>query len=200
MNTLAAPGLLRQKRTRVQIPWSLPVQVSGMRSKVKKQAEKDAERLLKTAVREGFGVEPVGIAERLGVQVRETELDQDTLGALFMKPNADSRIVLNRRHSLLRRRLTCALELGHYVQMSAKTNEYKRVDLHDGCEQLGGEADEMYAHGFAACLLMPKEDIKILADLKMDDMEMALRFFVPREAMQIRLTGLGMATFDLEAA
>jgi Zn-dependent peptidase ImmA (M78 family) len=200
MNALAAPGLLRQKRTRVQIPWSPSVEMLGMRSKAKKEAEKDAERLLKSAVREGFGVEPVGIAERLGIQVRETELDPDTLGALFMKPSGDPKIVLNRRHSLLRRRLTCALELGHYLHTSAKTNEYERVDLRDRFEQAGGEADDVYAHEFAGCLLMPKEDVKILADLRVDDLEMALRFFVPREAMQDRLTGLGLGTFDLEAA
>lgn len=198
MSTLAAPGLLRQKHTRVQIPWSLPVQVSGMRSKVEKQAEKDAERLLKSAVREGFGVEPVGIAERLGVQVREIELEPDTLGALFMKPSGDPKIVLNQCHSLLRRRLTCALELGHYVLMSAKTNEYERVDLRDRFEQAGGEADDVYAREFAGCLLMPREDVKILADLRVDDLEMALRFFVPREAMQARLSGLGMGTFVLQ--
>jgi Zn-dependent peptidase ImmA (M78 family) len=200
MNTLAAPGLLRRNHTRVQIPWSLPVQVSGVRSKVEKQAEKDAERLLKTAVREEFGVEPVGVAERLGIQVRETELDPDTLGALFMKPNGDPRIVLNQRHSLLRRRLTAALELGYYVLMSAKTNEYERVDFRDRFEQAGGVADDVYAREFAGCLLMPKEDVKILADLKVDDLEMALRFFVPREAMQARLSDLGMARFELEEA
>jgi Zn-dependent peptidase ImmA (M78 family) len=171
-----------------------------MRSKAKKEAEKDAERLLKTGFRDGFAVEPVGIADRLGAQVRETELDQDTLGALFMKPGRDPKIVLNRRHSFLRRRHTCALELGHYVRMSARTNEYERVDLRDGFEQAGGEADDVYAYEFAECLLMPKEDVKILADLRMDDLEMAMRLFVPREAMQTRLTGLGMGTFDLEAA
>ena len=29
---------------------------------------------------------------------------------------------------------------------------------------------------FAACLLMPQEDVKIFTDLWMDDLEMALRF------------------------
>ena len=58
----------------------------------------------------------------------------------------------------------------------------------------------MYADEFAACLLMPKEAVRILADLRMDDLEMALRFVVPREAMQARLTVLGMGSFHLEAA
>jgi hypothetical protein len=82
--------------------------------------------------------------------------------------------------------------------MSAKTNEYKRVDVYDGFEEVGGEADGEYAREFAGELLMPKEYVKILADLWMDDLEMALRFRVPREAMQIRLRYLGIRTPGLE--
>jgi hypothetical protein len=77
--------------------------------------------------------------------------------------------------------------------MSTKTDEYERVDLHDGFEQEGGEADDAYAREFAGSLLMPREDIKILSDLQMNDLEMALRFLVPRDAMQVRLTGNGRA-------
>jgi Zn-dependent peptidase ImmA (M78 family) len=200
MNTVVAPGLLRQKRTKVRIPWSASVEEVGMRSKVKKEAEKDASRLVKANFRDTFAVEPVEIATRLGVEVREGRLDQDILGAMYMEPNLDPKMVLNRRHSFLRRRFTCALELGHYICMSAKTVEYKRVDLCDGFEQVGGEADDLYAKEFAGSLLMPREDVKVLADLQMDDLEMALRFLVPREAMQIRLKDLGMRALDMEAA
>lgn len=192
MNALAAADLLRQSRTKVQIPWSPPVEVMGMRTQVRKEAEKDALRLDKATFRESFAVEPAGIARRLGVQVLEVKFEEGTLGALFMKPGADPEILLNRRHSFLRRRLTCALEIGHYVCMSARTHEYKRVDTYDGCEEVGGEADDDYAREFAGSLLMPGEYVKILADLRMDDLEMALRFRVPRDAMQIRLASLDM--------
>jgi len=107
-----------------------------MRSKVKKGAERDALRVLKRSFRDTIAVEPVGVAERLGVQVREAEFDENILGGLFLKPEADPEIVLNRRHSFVRRRLTCAFEIGHYVHMSAKVNEYRRVDLYD---EVGGE-------------------------------------------------------------
>jgi Zn-dependent peptidase ImmA (M78 family) len=200
MNSLTAPVLLRQKRTKVQIPWSPPVEEMGMRSKVRKEAEKDAMRLVKADfTRSGFAVEPVGIANRLGVQVVEAKFDETILGALFLEPGHDPQIALNRRHSFFRRRLTCALELGHYVRISASTNEYERADLFDGSEERGGEADDVFAREFAGSLLMPKEDIKILADLWMDDLEMALRFRVPREAMQIRLEKLSLRAVDREA-
>jgi hypothetical protein len=84
--------------------------------------------------------------------------------------------------------------------MSATTNEYKRADLTRGAEEIGGESNDLYAHEFAGSLLMPEEDVKIMADLWMDDLEMALRFRVPREAMQIRLSSLGMHSSGLEAA
>ncbi len=172
-----------------------------MRSKVRKEAEKDAVRLIKVDFgRIGFAVEPVGIANRLGVQVVEAEFDENILGGLFLEPGHDSEIVLNRRHSFFRRRLTCALELGHYVHVSARTNEYKRADLYDDSEQFGGEANDAYAREFAGSLLMPEGDIKILADLGMDDLEMALHFRVPREAMQDRLIALGFRVPDLKAA
>jgi Zn-dependent peptidase ImmA (M78 family) len=200
MNGLAASTLLRRSDTKVQISWSPPVEVSGMKSKVKREAEKDALRLVRATFRRGFPVDPVGIASDLGVKVLESEFDQDILGALFMKPGGDPDIVLNRRHSVLRRRATCALELGHYVRMSARTSEYKRADLYEESEEVGGESDDLYASQFAACLLMPAEDVKILADLKMDDLEMALRLLVPREVMQARLGELGLSTWVLEAA
>ena len=201
MSTVAAPGLLRRSHTKLKSPWSPPVEEIGMRSKVRKDAETDALRLVKLDFsRSGFAVEPVGIANRLGVQVVEAKFDEDILGGLYLKPGRDPEIVLNRRHSFFRRRLTCALELGHYVRMSARMNEYKRVDLYRGFEEVGGEADDEYAREFAAGLLMPREDIKILADLWMDDLEMALRFRVPREDMQIRLKTLRLCVPGLEAA
>jgi Zn-dependent peptidase ImmA (M78 family) len=200
MNSTDEIRQLRRSRAKVQIPWSAPVEEDGMRSNIKKEAEKDALRLVKATFRDSFAVEPAGIANRLGIQVLETKFDEETLGALFMKPGADPEIVLNRRHSFLRQRLTCALELGHYLRMSASTSEYERVDLYDRSEEAGGESDDVYAGAFAGALLMPKADVKILADLWMDDLEMALRFRVPREAMQIRLTGLGMWAPGLEAA
>jgi Zn-dependent peptidase ImmA (M78 family) len=199
MSATVSHEALRRSQTKVQRPWWPPVEVMGMRSKVKKAAEKDALRVLKRSFRDNIAVEPVGIAERLGVQVREAKFDENILGALFLKPGVDPKIVLNRRHSFFRRRVTCALEIGHYVHMSATVDEYKRADLYDGCEEIGGKSNDEYAHEFARSLLIPEEDIKIFADLWMDDLEMAVRFRVPREEMRIRLKNLGLSVSELGA-
>jgi Zn-dependent peptidase ImmA (M78 family) len=200
MSTLAAPTPLRQTQTKVQIPWSSPVQVKGMRSKVKKQAEKDAARLWEADPGDTFAVDPFGIARRLGIEVREPELDPEIRGALFLRPETDPKICVNRRQGFLRRRLTCAHELGHYLHMSAQTNEYKRVDLCDSSQERGGHSDDRYAAEFAACLLMPTRMVEVLAELGMDDLEMALRLFVPRESIQVRMRGLGLPAPDLQVS
>jgi len=84
----------------------------------------------------------------------EAKVDENILGALFLEPGHDPRIALNRRHSFFRRRLTCALEPGHYVRVSASTNEYERADLFDRSEERGGEADDVFARD-------PREAIQI---------------------------------------
>jgi hypothetical protein len=47
---------------------------------------------------------------------------------------------------------------------------------------------------------MPEEVVKTLAELDMDDLEMAVWLVVSREAIQNRLRDLGLRTLDLKAA
>ena len=200
MNSLTAPAFFRQKRTKVQIPWSPPVEEIDMRSKVRKEAERDAARLLRTTLRLVIPVDSAAIANELGLQVLVMTLREITLGGLVMKPGDDPKIVVNRRDGYLRQRLTCALELGHYVRRSAVTNQYARVDLRDEPVSIDEESQDLYAREFAASLLMPREDVRTLDELEIDDLEMALRFMVPREAMQLRLKDLGLPAPNLEVA
>ena len=168
--------------------------------KIKKEAERDAARLLKATLSLDVPVDSAAIANELGLRVLVMTLKEVTLGGLVMKPGDDPRIVVNRRDGYLRQRLTCALELGHYVRRSAVTNQYARVDLRGEPVGADVESEDLYAHEFAASLLMPSEDVRILRELEMDDLDMALRFMVPREAMQVRLKDLGMPAPDLEVA
>lgn len=171
-----------------------------MRSKVKKEAERDAARILRASWGTAIPVEPVAIAHELGIRVLEAQLDGNTLGALLKEPQEDPTILLNQQDSRNRRRFTCAHELGHYVRRSAESNEYARVDLRDRRSSTGEDPEEIYANEFAACLLMPEDEVKNLDELGLDDLEMALRFKVSREAMKFRLVNLGLATSDLQDA
>jgi Zn-dependent peptidase ImmA (M78 family) len=165
---------------------------------IKKEAERDAARLLRTTLRLDVPVDSAALANELGVQVIVMTMKEDALGGLLMKPGNDPQIVVNRRDGYLRQRLTCAVELGHYLRRSPETNRYARIDRRGPRPRVGEEPEEIYAHEFAACLLMPKDDVRIFSELEMDGLEMALRLVVPREAMQIRLRDLGLPAPDLE--
>jgi Zn-dependent peptidase ImmA (M78 family) len=176
--------------TDLRLPWTPSVEVEAM--DIPAEAEQDATRILRATFNLGYRIEPAGIAERLGVGVFESDLDEGTLGALFIKPGKDPWMTVNRRDSLIRRRLSCALELGHYVRQSAKTTEYARADLRGEGATSDETPDEIYAKEFASCLLMPKVAVETFFGLGLDDLEMALRFVVSREAVQDRLAGLGL--------
>jgi Zn-dependent peptidase ImmA (M78 family) len=176
------------------------VEMVGMSSRLKEEARQDAARILRAAWTGAAPIEPVSIANELGVEVLEAPLDGNTLGALFISPEKDPRIVLNQGDSFNRQRFTCAHELGHYVRRSAESNEYARVDLRDDRSSTGEDPEEIYANEFAACLLMPESEVRAFADLGLDDLEMALKFRVSREAMQFRMKNLGLAVGSLRAS
>ena len=176
------------------------VKVVGMGDGIRKKAKRDAERLLRITGNVGVAVEPAGIANRLGVQVLKGNLREESLGGLLMTPGEDPEIVLNQRDGLIRRRLTCAYELGHFVLRSADMNDYSRVDLRGQKPAAEETPEEIYAKEFAACLLMPEDVVRTLAELGMDDLEMAVWLVVSREAMQLRLSSLSLVTIDLRVA
>jgi Zn-dependent peptidase ImmA (M78 family) len=60
--------------------------------------------------------------------------------------------------------------------------------------------EEIYAEEFAACLLMPEEVVRTLAELGMDDLEMAVWLVVSLEEIQNRLRDLNLGSVALRAA
>lgn len=200
MNASTATRAPEKGETNVCRDLGPAVEVVEMGGDVGKEAKRDAERLLRITGNVGVAVEPVGIARRLGVQVFKGNLKKESLGGLLMMPGEDPEIVLNQDDGLIRRRMTCAYELGHYVLWSARTNEYARVDLREPKPASEEAPEESYAKEFAACLLMPEVLVKTLHELGMDDLEMAIWLVVSREALQSRLGTLGMSTIDLRAA
>ncbi|HSS05198.1 MAG TPA: ImmA/IrrE family metallo-endopeptidase [Solirubrobacterales bacterium] len=163
-----------------------------MRSEIKLEAAEDAAKLLRVAWSGAIPVDPVRIARTAGLRVLDAELDEKTLGALVKNPGQDPVILLNQSDSPNRRRFTCAHELGHFVRRSEETDEYTTVDLRDPVSATGLDSEEIYANEFAASLLMPEDKVKSLVEAGLDDLEMAIRFKVSREAMQHRLDNLDL--------
>jgi Zn-dependent peptidase ImmA (M78 family) len=202
MNASAAGSVARPNETKVCPVFEPALDVVDMKAKrkIKQEAKRDATRLLRTTLRLDVPVDSAALANELGVLAFVIPMKENALGGILMKPGDDPKIVLNKRDGYLRQRLTCALELGHYLLRSAETNEYARVDRRGPRPVADEERAETYAHEFASCLLMPRREVEILAELGMDDLEMALRFMVPREAMQLRLMDLGLPGPALEVA
>lgn len=184
--------------TKVCPSFESALEVLGVKAKAKieKEAAEDAARILKATFRLLAPVEPVGVAVELDTRVVEMDLDEDILGMLRMKPGDETKIVLNMNHGVLRRRLTCALELGHYVRHAPRAEEFGRIDRRSDHPTSGDDADLLYAEEFAAWLLMPQREFRALAELGVDELEIALRFQVPRDVVQRKLTELGFRTAD----
>lgn len=198
--TIAIPR--QGSETKVCPSFEPALEVIGVnaKAKIKKEAAEDAARLLKTTYRLRAPVDPIAIAQELGIQVAEGELDRDILGGLVMNPGEEPEIFMNQLDLLIRRRLTCALELGHYVRRSRTTNEYSRVDRRSDHSKSEEDPESVYSEEFAACLLLPSRDIKTMIELGVDELEMALRFQVSRELTQLRLNDLGLRSTVFSAA
>ncbi|HWM62928.1 MAG TPA: ImmA/IrrE family metallo-endopeptidase [Solirubrobacterales bacterium] len=157
------------------------------------EAAEDAVKLLKAAWGDAIPVDPVAVARTAGLRVLEAQLDEKTLGALVKHPQQDPIILLNQRDGDNRKRFTCAHELGHFVARAEEADEYTTVDLRDTRSATGLDSEEIYANEFAASLLMPEDKVRSFVEAGMDDLEMAIRFKVSREAMQHRLDNLDLA-------
>jgi Zn-dependent peptidase ImmA (M78 family) len=187
-----APEASQRSRTTLGTRLSVAVfRLAEMR--VQNEAARDAERLLEEAW-DGvtLPIDPVRIAKKLGITVLNVLLKENVSGALVKKSGRDPSIVLNAEDSKNRKRFTCAHELGHFVKRFEEPDAYEYVDYRNALSSTGLSEDERYANAFAASLLMPRDRVSELHDEGLGEVQMALRFGVSREAMQYRLSNLGL--------
>lgn len=162
---------------------------------VKSDAVRDASRVLDQVWSSVFGVDvpvdPVSIAEELGVKVFTARLDANLAGLLVKRRGQDAEIYLNAADSENRQRFTCAHEIGHYIQRSSAddSDDWEFVDRRDELSSQGTDLNEVYANTFAAELLMPAAEVRSYAK-KMSAPQLAVQFQVSLEAMRHRLQTL----------
>ena len=157
------------------------------------EAAHDAERVLKRVWQWGeaslrLPVDPVRIARNLGIDVYQAHLDQNVYAALVKEPGQDPTILLNAIDSPNRQRFSCAHEIGHFMRHS--DDEYEYLDRRDMLSSGGNDPEEVYANNFAACLLMPEDEVRRLSRQGATDFDLAVTFDVSREAMNYRLMNL----------
>lgn len=126
-------------------------------------------------------IDPERIARVYGVQVYEYDLPQSLSGYLD-RDNQGSFIVVNRWLEPTRKRFIVAREFGRYY-----------YTLQRGAYLPGGmDIKDVYANRFAAALLMPAGVVKSKFEKVQDVGVLARVFNVSKEAMRIRLNGLGL--------
>jgi hypothetical protein len=155
------------------------------------RAAREADQLRRTAWGTRFPVDPVQIAHKLGIDVRQAQLSDNISGALVKEVGKDPTILLNANDYPNRRRFTCAHELGHFVSRSGDASAYEYVDLRDTIWSAAGtEPDEVFANAFAANLLMPENEVRRLEDAGATPSQMAVYFGVSQDALHFRLKNL----------
>jgi Zn-dependent peptidase ImmA (M78 family) len=153
--------------------------------------ERDAEELLDT-VWDGrpLPVDPIEIAQQLGVRVYKLGLDEGVSGMLIKEPGRDPEIYVNSGDSINRQRFTSAHELGHYVKrVVAGADEWAAIDYRSPLSSEGSDPDEVYANRFAASLLMPRREVqRLYREHRLA--ALAYEFGVSEDAMNYRLRNL----------
>lgn len=158
----------------------------------KRDPEVEARRVLADFWVEGlFPVDPIQVANRMGVDVKVGPLPGEVSGALIKRPGRDPVIFLERKDHDNRQRFSCAHELGHYV-LRAGGDAYEWVDLRGKAASAGTDAEEVFANKFGAALLMPRSDVKKKWRGSMPLWHLAALFGVSPEAMRWRLKNLGL--------
>ncbi len=142
----------------------------------------------------GFPVDPVWIAKKMGIRIIETKLPSEVSGALIKDKGSDPVIIISKTDSINRKRFSCAHELGHYLKRVENEEEsYQYVDLRNNDSASGTNDEEVFANQFAACLLMPKEDITRLYKERVPSFMLAQKFSVSDDAIRFRLKNIKLS-------
>lgn len=141
-------------------------------------------------------VDPVWIADAIGIRVVEAQLEPDVAGLLYKPKGRDAEIYLNASDSRQRRRFTCAHELGHYTRRAGRqgADEWGYLDRRDSLSARGTDPEEIWANQFAAALLMPESVVRDRHRHTTEPVVLAFDFGVSSEAMGYRLRALGLAS------
>lgn len=161
----------------------------------RRKAERAALGILKRAWADEDGmltipVDPVRIAERLGIEVVNKPLEDSVSGAIVKEPTKSRPVIyLDSSEHPNRQRFTCAHELGHFAAREGD-REFAYIDERGPRASLGVDAEEMFANAFAAELLMPAIAVRELSREHRTTHGLAITFGVSSEAMEYRLDNL----------
>lgn len=164
------------------------------------EIERKAGDILRSHGLETVPINPVTLAERVGIRVNNAKFADDTLSGMIAKRGDDIMILVSREDSPNRKRFTIAHELAHHFLHLVGDGEFvdREADLFR--ESLGNDSEEapherraeIQANIFAASLLMPEESVLALWEKTQSVTTMAAIFGVSEESMGYRLDKLGL--------
>lgn len=160
-------------------------------AEVRMHAKSNAEGVLDLHWDGSLPVDPAIIAARVGVEVFNAQLGNDVYGILQRKQGRSAQMFLDADQPVNRWRFSCAHELGHYIDRSARLDEdIEYVEKRSDDNPFSN--DEIFANEFAGNLLMPETEVRSRIAAGMSDMRMALDFGVSLDALLYRKRRLGV--------
>jgi len=163
----------------------------------KSEIEAFARQTLKDHGIYSIPVDPVLLANNLGIRVSNAVFSDPKLSGMIAKRGENSSLLVNDNDTPYRKRFTIAHELGHgLLHLQSNDGEFvdNEIDLFrtesDNTED--NRYHEIEANQFAAALLMDAELIKKYWPILKTLDAMAEVFKVSEAAMGIRLSGLGL--------
>lgn len=159
-------------------------------------ASKAAEVLKYFGINE-YPINPVRIAQSLGIRVIERLFPGKNISGIIRMDEKETLIYINKNDTPSRQRFTIAHEIGHFFLHMDGNHGFidNAVTLYRANEtpiSSDMAQQEKEANAFAAALLMPENDVRfewIFADSVED---IAKEFYVSADAMKIRLKNLGI--------
>lgn len=144
-------------------------------------------------------VNPVSVAQAIGVPVYDAEFTDDHVSGMLRKEGDTYEIFVNKSHPRSRQRYTIAHEIGHFVLHRHESAIFVDFDitLYRSKSRYAETSDdeqrrETQTNIFAASLLMPEELVKQEFQKQRDMSLLAALFQVSRDAMGYRIGNLGL--------
>lgn len=165
----------------------------------RQQIENRAKEVLRGHGLLSIPVDPVVLANRLGMSVHNAKFADDNLVGMIAKRGDKVTLLVNGSDPPYRKRFTIAHELGHHFLHLLDDGEFvdTETELFRQPQEEQGEVTperrrEIQANMFAAALLMPADEVVSRWKGCRSVAEMARLFNVSESAMGIRVDQLGL--------
>lgn len=164
------------------------------------QIESRAKDVLRKHGLTSIPVDPVVLANRLGMTVNNAKFSDDNIVGMIAKRGENVSLLVNQSDPPFRKRFTIAHELGHHFLHLLEDGEFvdSEADLFrqppvEQADITPARRKEIQANMFAAALLMPAEEVAARWKEFPSVEQMARVFNVSEAAMGFRVDQLGVA-------